>query len=550
VAQPAQFAAVHDEILDTTTTAVTMIGAKKGTALVGMGGVGKTTLAAALVRDQEIQQAFPDGICWLTLGQEADVLELQRQLLAWIAPGSDPPSDLQSGHKAFVAALKTKRWLIVLDDLWREEHLRAFELADTPSRLLVTTRDYGIARSSGATHVVDELTDSAARAFLAKAVGLEEPELPATAAQVIRECGCLPLALALAGATLTDSPRDEALWRDVVAALVAADHEQLSHEFSYPYPHALAAIQASVDFLPPEDKAAYLQLAIFPEDSPIPLEPLEKLWGIGGLRLRNRVRLFVDRALARRHDDDTILLHDLQGDFVRKRCPDVPAAHEALLRSYRPDESLSWVEIAGDGYLLDRLPYHLAGAGRGEECRDLLFDLAWLRHKLAARGVLALIADTGLCPGDAEVERLGRTLRMSAHVLNREPRELTAQLLGRLGKVDGNRTARLLDRACRELPPGILIPCGAGHLLPPGALLQTLEGHSSVVYGAVLSADGARALSWSYDHTLRLWDLHSFRELARFTGDDPLTCCVVSGDDRLAVVGDSRGRVLRFDLPA
>jgi hypothetical protein len=92
VAQPEQFAAVRDEILDTTTTGVTMIGAKKGTALVGMGGVGKTTLAAALVRDQEIQQAFPDGICWLTLGQEADTLGLQRQLLAWIVQAPIRPA--------------------------------------------------------------------------------------------------------------------------------------------------------------------------------------------------------------------------------------------------------------------------------------------------------------------------------------------------------------------------------------------------------------------------------------------------------------------------
>jgi WD40 repeat protein len=374
----------------------------------------------------------------------------------------------------------------------------------------------------------------------------------------------------------------------VVNALRAADHDQLRAEFDYPYPHPIAAIQASVDFLPAEDRAAYLQLAIFPEDTPIPLAPLEKLWGITGLKLRNRVRLFVDRALARRQDDGSILLHDLQGDFVRKRCPDLPAIHEALLRSYRPDAGTSWVEIAGDGYLLDWLPYHLVKAGHGDGCRDLLFDVAWLRRKLAARDVHALIADAGLCPDDPEVERLGRALRMSAHVLNRDERQLAAQLLGRLAKEDGDRTARLLNTAYGEIPAGVLVPRGARHLLPPGPLLQTLEGHSSWVYGALLLAGGARALSWSWDNTLRLWDLASgesrkpeghssgavllaggeralswsadntlrlwdldtVQELARFTGDDPLTCCVVREDDRLAVAGDSRGRVLRFDLPA
>lgn len=34
----------------------------------GMGGIGKTVLAAALARDLEVRQAFPDGIYWLAIG--------------------------------------------------------------------------------------------------------------------------------------------------------------------------------------------------------------------------------------------------------------------------------------------------------------------------------------------------------------------------------------------------------------------------------------------------------------------------------------------------
>ena len=475
-----------------------------------MGGVGNTVLAVAVVQDRAIRIAFPDGIVWLTLGQTPDLPSLQRRLLAWVAPDAVPPTEIQAGRDALDTALKSRRWLIVLDDVWRPADLRAFEVADTPSRLLITTRDEGIVRASVAVpHIVEELTEPAARAFLAEAVGLAERDLPPAAADVIRECGQLPLALALAGAPLSRSPKDESRWHRMLAALVKADHEQLSHEFDYPYPHALEAIQASVDFLQPQDRAAYLQLAIFPDDTPIPLPPLEKLWGVADMRLDHRVDLFVDRALARRQDDGSILLHDLQGDFVRKRCPDVPATHETLLRSYRPDEGMAWVDIADDDYLLDWLPYHLMGAGRGEDCHDLLFDLAWLRRKLAARDVHALVVDTGMCPSDPEVERLGLTLRMSGHVLNGQKRQLSAQLLGRLRKEDGNRTAQLLDTACQEIPASVLVPRGGKHLLPPGPLLQTFEGHGAKVFGAVVSADGARAVSWLWDRTLRLWDLAS-----------------------------------------
>jgi APAF-1 helical domain len=252
----------------------------------------------------------------------------------------------------------------------------------------------------------------------------------------------------------------------VLAALAKADHDELSHEFDYPYPHALAAIQVSVDFLPPDDRTAYLELAVFPEDTPVPLAPLEKLWVVTGLKLRNRVRLFVDRALARRQNDGSLLLHDLQGDFVRRHCPDVAAAHNLLLRRYRPDGVEAWVDVVDDGYILDRLSYHLVQADRDDELRNLLFDLGWLRRKMSARSVNALIADMGLCFGDKEVTQVARALRMSAHVLNRDERQLAAQLLGRLSKEDGDQTARLLEAASHEVPAGVLVPRGGKHLLP------------------------------------------------------------------------------------
>jgi NB-ARC domain/TIR domain len=264
---------------------VGVVGARRGAAVQGMGGVGKTVLAAAVIQDPDVRAAFSDGAVWLTLGQTPDVLTLQRRLLAWVAPDIEPPTEVPAGRDALDTALKSRRWLIVLDDVWRPADLRAFEVADTPSRLLLTTRDEGVVRASGAIpHVVEELTKPGARELLAEAVGLQESDLPPAADEVIRECGGLPLALAPAGATLADAPRHEELWRDVVSALQAADHDRLQAEFDYPYPHPIAAIQASVDFLPSEDRTAYLELAIFPKDAPIPLAPLEKLWGTTGLK--------------------------------------------------------------------------------------------------------------------------------------------------------------------------------------------------------------------------------------------------------------------------
>ena len=39
----------------------------------GMGGIGKSVLAAAIARDPEVRQAFPGGVYWLTIGQKPDL---------------------------------------------------------------------------------------------------------------------------------------------------------------------------------------------------------------------------------------------------------------------------------------------------------------------------------------------------------------------------------------------------------------------------------------------------------------------------------------------
>lgn len=72
------------------------------TAVSGMGGIGKTVLAQALTRDDTVQQAFPDGIVWITAGKDArhDFVQQMRELAK--ALGDDPneyENALASEHK-------------------------------------------------------------------------------------------------------------------------------------------------------------------------------------------------------------------------------------------------------------------------------------------------------------------------------------------------------------------------------------------------------------------------------------------------------------------
>jgi WD40 repeat protein len=77
--------------------------------------------------------------------------------------------------------------------------------------------------------------------------------------------------------------------------------------------------------------------------------------------------------------------------------------------------------------------------------------------------------------------------------------------------------------------------------LESGREVRTLAGHSDSVYGVAVTADGRRAVSASLDHTLKVWDLESGRVIATFTCD-AAALCVFAGAQTIAA-GDAGGQV-------
>ena len=124
--RPDILAALKARVLggDTTSaTAVTAPPRKPGdrsntTAAAGLGGVGKTTVAAALVRDDEVRAAF-DKICWVSVGQAPDTTSLQQTLHIQLVnqPLSEAArSDQRLALGELIAAANEQAVLLVLDD--------------------------------------------------------------------------------------------------------------------------------------------------------------------------------------------------------------------------------------------------------------------------------------------------------------------------------------------------------------------------------------------------------------------------------------------------
>ncbi len=141
----------------------------------------------------------------------------------------------------------------------------------------MTTRDGGLAEALGAElYYLNVLSDEASLRLLSEWSDQDVADLPIEAGSVAKECGNLPLALAMAGAMVRGKPDR---WQNVLHRLRTADLEKIKQQFpNYPYPDLLKAIEASVNALEPNVRARYLDLAVFPEDTPIPEAALATFW--------------------------------------------------------------------------------------------------------------------------------------------------------------------------------------------------------------------------------------------------------------------------------
>jgi WD40 repeat protein len=172
-------------------------------------------------------------------------------------------------------------------------------------------------------------------------------------------------------------------------------------------------------------------------------------------------------------------------------------------------------------YLVDRsLAFwkDTADPARGIRLHDLQLD--YVRALFKDHDALALIHSA---------------LRNSAHVVANYPEEFASQMIGRLlpykdvssinvfaGQLTGSS-----GRWLRPLWPS---------LHPPGtALVRTLAGHSGFVKRLALTADGKYAVSASADHTLKLWDVESGRELRTLVGHYSVSGVALTADGRLVV---------------
>jgi tetratricopeptide (TPR) repeat protein len=258
------------------------------TAVHGMGGVGKSVLAAALAHDSQAQTCFADGVLWATLGPGAGgPADADAHLLAWgvaLGVGDDMRSlpTVEARAAALRAHLAGRHCLLVIDDVWAAGQAAAKALCDVRGDgccVLLTTRDEGLAATLDAQTVrVDVLAPEEALDLLQKRVGrsFQGDEL-AQVQELAQRVGFLPLALALAAAQV----KLGRAWLDLLQPLRAQQPAAGELDFADQHTRETSlsiSFDLSYDALDAADRRRYRWLGALAAQAPFRVWDAAQLW--------------------------------------------------------------------------------------------------------------------------------------------------------------------------------------------------------------------------------------------------------------------------------
>ncbi|GKU86108.1 hypothetical protein SLEP1_g677 [Rubroshorea leprosula] len=248
-----------------------------------MGGLGKTTLARLVYNDARLKGVF-EPKAWVCVSDESDIRRITRSIIQRITEneysGSEDSSVIQG---KLYNMLSGKKFLLVLDDVWSEDHScwdelqRLFISGAAGSKIIVTSRSKGVAKAMRATdqiYPLEKLPQNHCLSLLARqALGKgdfnEHLYLKEIAEEIVKKCKGLPLAVKTLGGVL-HAELDPKRW----VKILNSEIWELPEESSC----ILPALRLSYHHLPAPLKRCFAYCAMFPKDHKFHKDDLVLLW--------------------------------------------------------------------------------------------------------------------------------------------------------------------------------------------------------------------------------------------------------------------------------
>ncbi|KAL0372775.1 UNVERIFIED_CONTAM: putative late blight resistance proteinR1A-10 [Sesamum calycinum] len=250
--------------------------------VIGMGGLGKTTLARKVYMDPSIEYHFYLR-AWVYVSQEYSRREVFRGILESLGLMNNQMLNMSDDWLAeeLCRHLRNNRYLIVIDDVWTREawdDIRmAFPNTDLASRILLTSRNREVALHANADsppHNLRFLTVDESWELLCRKTFRKErcpPELEELGRQIARKCYGLPLAIVVISGLLLKREKTHDWWKKVADSVS-------THVAKDPKKQCMDVLALSYKHLPEHLKVCFIYFGIFPEDYEIPVWKLLRLW--------------------------------------------------------------------------------------------------------------------------------------------------------------------------------------------------------------------------------------------------------------------------------
>nr|UBY07542.1 NBS-LRR disease resistance protein [Dasypyrum villosum] len=306
--------------------------------IVGMGGLGKTTLTQLVYNDTRIKEHFQLRV-WLCVSENFDQMKLTKETIESVASEfesaisgvSSVTTNMNLLQEDLSKKLKGKRFLLVLDDVWNEDpekwgtYRRALLTGGEGSRIVVTTRNKNVGKlMAGMTpYYLDQLSDNDCWSLFRSCAFVDgnsstHPNLEMIGMEIVKKLKGLPLAAKAIGSLLCSQDTEDD-WKNVLRSEI--------WELPSDKNNILPALRLSYNHLPAILKRCFAFCSVFHKDYVFEKDRLVQIWmALGFIQPQRRRRMeeigssYFDELLSRsffQHHKGGYVMHDAMHDLAQ-----------------------------------------------------------------------------------------------------------------------------------------------------------------------------------------------------------------------------------------